>query len=109
MTRHDVIFDEAKLGLPALVEINSLNIPQKVDINLPCPAATDSSINERSCPQHMSTRPHKPLIRFSIDECTCTSVDHMALHARDIVERVNYSEVMTVTCFNSTVGSVIYH
>ena len=95
VTRRDVIFDEVKLGLPALVENKFLDIPQKVDINLPCPAETDSSINERPCPQRMSTRPHRPPIRFGIDEYTCTSVDHMALHAHNIVEPVNYSEVMT--------------
>ena len=80
MTRRDVIFEEAKLGLPALVETKSLDIPQKVDINLSSPAETDLSINERPCPQHISTRPHRPPSRMSIDEYTCTSVDHMALH-----------------------------
>ena len=44
----------------------------------------------------MSTHPHRPPIRFGIDEeYTCTSVDHMALHARDMVNLVSYPEVMT--------------
>ena len=95
VVRRDVTFDEAKLG----VEVTNLIEQTTPDVNefLVDIASQNDSAEPSSDEPRRSTRPHRPPIRFGVNEYINSSIEsnEKACYAHGIVEPQSYADAST--------------